>query len=229
MTMTISKDNNPQSVFENHFSLKCAHCGVLSNVSATSIPRYEYLDRFRPRVVGIGYRCDSCNYPVFLRFNVFNYVDSYHRVELDTHFEEVERPKETFEFQYLPDEVEQDFREALISYSNSCFNAFAAMCRRCVQSISAHLGAKGKDKVLKQLQDLKEMAEIDEETFDILKQIIIDGHDGAHPHLPSLNVERASILLELIKDVLYQIYVRKGKLQEAMKKRQQAIDKNKLT
>jgi hypothetical protein len=68
----------------------------------------------------------------------------------------------------------------------SAFNAFAAMCRRCVQSAATNLGAKGKDKVLRQLQDLKDMAEVDEETYKLLSQIIIEGHDGAHPHLPLL-------------------------------------------
>jgi len=68
------------------------------------------------------------------------------------------------------------------------------------------------------------MAEIDDETLSLLKQIIIEGHDGAHPHLPDLNQDRASILLELMKDVLYQLYVRKGKLQKAIELRKKAIE-----
>jgi len=101
------------------------------------------------------------------------------------------------------------------------------MCRRCVQSAAADLGAKGKDKVLAQLQDLKDMAEIDEETFDLLLQIIVEGHDGAHPHLPSVDAKRATVLLELVKDVMYQLYVRRGKLQEAMALRTEAIQAKK--
>lgn len=221
--MRLTADNNPQPIFDKHFSIRCPHCGIPSNITAISIPRYEYLARFLPDLVGIAYRCDSCNSPIFLRFEIEKYELRNGYIEISDEYHEIERPQETFEYTYLPTEVEQDFREALTSYSNSCFNAFAAMCRRCVQSICSNLGAKGKDKVLNQLQDLKEMAEIDEETFDVLKQIVIDGHDGAHPHLPSLNPDRANVLLELMKDVLYQIYVRKGKLQEAMQMRKQAI------
>ena len=62
-----------------------------------------------------------------------------------------------------------------------------------------------------------------DETFDLLKQIIISGHDGAHPHLPKLSAERAADLLELMKDVLYQVYMRKSKIQEAIKLRNQSI------
>jgi hypothetical protein len=138
-------------------------------------------------------------------------------------YTEVERPQETFEYAYLPDIVASDLREALTCYSAGCLNAFAAMCRRCVQSTSADLGAEGKSRVLNQLRDLKEMATIDDETFEILNQVIIAGHDGAHPNLPRLSEKRAGILLELMKDVLYQLYVRAAKIREAMESRKEDI------
>jgi len=224
MAMLLQSNNNPESIFDQHFALSCPHCGVQSNITAISIPRYEFLVRFRPETVGIVYRCDSCNHPVFLRFAVDKYELGNNRIIFSDNYQEVERPAETFEFTYLEREVEENFREALTCYSHLCFNAFASICRRTVQNVCADLGAKGKDKVLAQLQDLKDMAEIDDETFGLLKQVIIEGHDGAHPHLPKLNSNRAAVLLELMKDVLYQLYVRKGKLQEAMALRKHAID-----
>lgn len=221
--MYVMHDNNPQNIFDKHYALKCPHCGVQSNISAISIPRYEYLVRFTPERVGIVYRCDSCNEPIFLRF-MFRPDFSNSRAEILEPYEEVERAKETFEFKYLPDEVQQDFQEALTCYSSLAYNGFAAMCRRTIQSVCADLGAEGSDKMLNQLKDLKEMAQIDDATFTVLKQIVIDGHDGAHPHLPKLNPQRAGILLELMKDVLYQLYIRKGKLKDAMVLRQAAIE-----
>lgn len=220
--MIIPSNNDPQNVFDKHYALRCPHCGVHSNISAVSIPRYEYILRFTPQSVGIVYRCDSCNEPVFLRFAIqHDFGNS--RVVVHDSYQEIELAKETFDFKYLPDSVGEDFREALTCYSSGAHNGFAAMCRRTVQSVSASLGAQGTDKVINQLKDLKEMAQIDDETFDVLKQIVIGGHDGAHPHLPKLMPERAAVLLELMKDVLYQLYVRRGKLQEAMALRQAAI------
>ena len=70
------------------------------------------------------------------------------------------------------------------------------------------------------------MGVIDEETFDQLKQIILTGHDGTHPHLPKITSERAQILLELMKDVLYQLFVRKAKIEEAAKLRQASVKEN---
>jgi hypothetical protein len=221
--MDLRSSNDPTNIFDRHFSIKCPHCGIKSNVSAIGIPRYEFLVRFRPDKVGIAYCCDSCKEPVFLRFRIDKYDTGNSRVLINPTYEEIERPQETFDFKYLPSQVESDFREALICYSNSCFNAFAAMCRRSVQSSSSVLGAEGKDKVLRQIQDLKDMAAIDEETFDILKQITVAGHDGSHPHLPSLSPGRAQILLELMKDVLYQLFVRRAKIQEAIDLRNEKI------
>lgn len=221
--LLVHKDENPQRIFDRHYALRCPQCGIPSNISAVSIPRFEYLARFQPPEVGIVYRCDACNGPVFLQFQVSEYDTGNHRIWLVPEYKEVERPQETFEFQYLPDAVAADFREALTCYSSGCLNAFAAMCRRCVQSTSEDLGAKGKDKVLNQLRDLKDMAAVDDETFDILKQVIIAGHDGAHPYLPTLSEKRAGILLELMKDVLYQLYVRAAKIREAMESRKEDI------
>lgn len=226
MAIIINRDNNPQSAFDHHYSLSCPHCGAYSNITAISVPRYESLTRFQPTTVGVVYRCDSCNEPVFLRFKVANYDPGSLRVVLEEDYQEVERSTETFEFAYLEGDVEEDFREALACYSSGCLNAFACMCRRTVQAICTDLGARGKDRVLNQLKDLKDMAQIDDETFGLLNQIVIEGHDGAHPHLPKLNPERAAILLELMKDVLYQLYVRKGRLQQAISLRKKAIEED---
>jgi len=220
----VDSKNTPTHVFDKHFTLRCPHCGAVANLSAVSIPRYEYLERFRPKKTGVAYRCDACNSPVFLRFSIAKYDVGNHRIVLGEEFEVVERPREQFEFNYLTGEVKADFAEALDCYANGSLNAFAAMCRRTVQSMCSDLGAKGKDRVLSQLQDLKATAEIDDETFTSLSQVVVDGHDGAHPHLPKLNEGRAAVLLELMKDVMYQVYVRKAKLQEAMALRKQAIE-----
>lgn len=225
--MYIFSDNflnrdDTNSVYNKHFSIKCPHCNAFSNITAISIPRIEFVRRFNLKKVGISYRCNACNIPIFFRFDIIGIHENC--ITISDKYEEVERPTESFEFNYLPEELSNGFKEALTCFSNSCFNAFGSMCRRCVQSISTKLGAKGSDKVLRQLQDIKDMTDMDIETFDILKQIIIAGHNGAHPHLPELSPERAKILLELMKDVLYQLFVRKAKIQESIELRKNKIE-----
>jgi len=224
--MEINSNNDVINIYDNHFVLTCPNCNIPSNITAISFPRYEYLIRFRPQKIGIVYRCDSCNDPVFLKFSISNYDNRNARILIDEDYVEIEKAKESFKLNYLPENVKDDFNEALICYSNSCYNAFASMCRRTIQSSFQELGAKGKDKVLQQLDDIKETTSMEDETYEIIKQIIISGHDGAHPHLPKLSPDRSGILLELMKDVLYQLFVRKAKIQEAINSRKKDIENN---
>ena len=71
---------------------------------------------------------------------------------------------------------------------------------------------------------IKETTSMESDTYKILKQIIISGHDGAHPQLPKISEERAGILLELMKDVLYQLFIRKAKIQEAIALRKKEVE-----
>ncbi len=67
---------------------------------------------------------------------------------------------------------------------------------------------------------------IDDSEFEACYQIIVGGHDGAHPYLPSVSAERAGVLLDLMKDVLNEVYVRKARIQESVRMRRQQISGN---
>jgi hypothetical protein len=220
-TAVIPQDTQ-DAIVDKHYALVCPHCGALSNLTAVSTPRWAQMRRYQPKQIIIGFRCDACNSPVALRFEVQGDYDR-NRALFSHEYEELERPMETFDYQYLPSDVASDFREALTCYSNSCFNATGAMCRRTIQSVATDLGATGSTRVEKQILEAKDTAGMDDETFVSLNQIMLTGHDGAHPHLPPVNKSRAAVLVEIMKDVLYQLYIRKAKVQEALKLRQDAI------
>ena len=220
MIFRISSKNNLQSISDKHFTTKCPHCNTKSGLSLVSAPRYEYVHRFKLEWVGFVYRCDACNQPVFLKSRVIRLSDP---VSFDGNMVEIERPAESFALQHLPKEVADDFKEALTCYSNRCWNAFAAMTRRALQSAATHLGSEGSKKVQQQLEDLSQMGVVDKEGLNQLRAIILAGHDGAHPHLPKLSSERAAVLLELTKDALYQLFVRNAKIKESLRLRSEAV------
>ncbi|MBI4222209.1 MAG: DUF4145 domain-containing protein [Planctomycetes bacterium] len=222
--MYISANNDPQIIADKHFTVKCPHCNARAGVSLVSAPRWEYLHRFRPAWVGMAYRCDACNEPVFLKFRITSLGDP---VLIDEQPVEIQRAAETFELSYLPSDVASDFGEALTCYSHSCWNAFAAMCRRALQSAALVLGTEGSTKVQQQIESLHAMGVVDDEAFTQLKAIMLTGHDGAHPHLPKLSSKRCTVLLELMKDALYQLFVRKAKIEEAARLRKEAIQEKK--
>lgn len=212
--MSIHIDNNDQlhQPQATSLALTCPHCLVLSHITPQAVPRFAELLAHRPKQAGLVFRCDACNSPIFLRFAVRSFSAT--RVELSPQFTEIERPKEKFSFTYLPEQIEALFREALLCYSHGAFNAFATMCRRTMQTAYVDLGESGKLRIFDQLNELRDMAQIDATSFAVLKRVLF-GTD-ADANWPALEDDQAGLLLEVVKDLLYQCYVRRGRLQQAM-------------
>ena len=214
MSVHVDSNGRLHHDHERSLALNCPHCQVFSHITAVSIPQYSELVANRPSQVGIVYRCDSCNAPIFLRFAVKMYAAN--RVELANHYVELERAREKFSFTYLPEDIEKLFREALGCYSAGHFNAFASMCRRTAQQVFNDLGENGRLRIYNQINEAREMAEIDGDTYAVVKKVLFGSDADATPSLPEIDTFESSVLLELVKDMLYQAYVRKGKLQQAM-------------
>ena len=214
MSVYVDSNSRLHHAQERSLALMCPHCQVFTHITAVSVPQFAELVASRPNHVGVVYKCDSCSAPIFLKFAVKMYAAN--RVELANNFVELERAREKFSFTYLPENVERLFREALGCYSGGFFNAFASMSRRTAQAVFDDLGENGRLRIFDQINEAREMAEIDGETFGAAKKVIFGGDRDPSPGLPDLGDCEAGVLLELLKDLLYQAYVRKGNLQQAM-------------
>jgi hypothetical protein len=215
MTIIIERLSGLQQESEEQFGLECPYCGIYSHMSPQSVPDFAGLIEEKPKYVGLVYQCDACQAPVFLRFSVKQF--SADKIELNRNFMELERPKERFAFSYLPGDTEVLFREALSCYSSNNFNAFASMCRRAAGSAFEELGNDGKMRAFDEVMVARSIAEINDENFDPIKKILFE--NGSEDSLPLLNRAQAGILLEVMKDMFYQCFVRRGKLTRALKVR----------
>ena len=215
MPITLERTKGLVQGTEEQFGLECPYCGVYAHVSAQSVPKADDLLKTRPKHVGLVYQCDACHAPIFLRFAVKQFLED--SVELYQNFVELERPKERFAFSYLPKHTEVLFREALSCYSNNSFNAFASMCRRSAKSAFRALGEGGKLHAFDDAMTAQDIAQIDDDTFEPIKKILFDTAD--EESLPMLNRAQAGVLLEVLKDMFYQSFVRRGKLTRAIKVR----------
>lgn len=195
-------------------SLTCPHCQAVTHLTAAGVPRFAEISRRRPKEVGVVFLCNACAEPVFLKFAVRAYGAE--RIELAGTYTEVERAPEIFPLSYLPAEAHGMFKEALACYTAGCFNAFGAMCRRTAQSLFRELGERGKLELFDKLQEIRELAELEEETFASLRAVLFGSDADPWPHQPTLNAARAGILLEAMRDLLYQTFVRKARLRQAM-------------
>jgi hypothetical protein len=215
MTMTILIDDHDQFRAEPQgISLVCPHCQTLTHLTAQAVPRFATLTQLRPKNVGVVFRCDACAEPVFLKFAAKAYLPTH--VELSGNFAEIERPRETFPLTYLPEESALLFKEALGCYQAGCFNAFGAMCRRTAQSLFRELGEAGKLGMFDTLQEIRNLAALDDMTLGSVRSVLFGNDSDPWPHQPSLDGETAGILLEVMRDMLYQTFVRKERLLQAM-------------
>lgn len=195
-------------------ALNCPHCQTMTHLTPVAVPKFEDLLQRKPKHVGVVFRCDACNEPVFLRFTAKAYLPQ--RVELANNYTEIERARENFPLTYLPEEAELLFKEALSCYAASCFNAFGSMSRRTAQSLFRELGERGKLELFDCLQEIRALAELDDDTFGAIRAVLFGNDSDPWPHQPNLNAERAGILLEVIRDLLYQTFVRKARLVQAV-------------
>ena len=215
MTILLDRVQGFQSDDDDHIGLECPYCGVYAHMSPQSVPDAARLIETKPKHVGLVYQCDACRAPVFLRFAVKRYGDD--EVELYRNFVELERPKEKFPYSYLPQHTEVLFREALSCYSAGNFNAFASMCRRAAASAFEALGDGGKLRAFEEVMVAHDIAGIEDESFAPIKSILFES--GQEEDLPLLNRAHAGIMLEILKDMFYQCFVRRGKLTRALKVR----------
>ena len=215
MPIVLERNQGLQQQSDEELGLECPYCSVYSHLTPQSIPDVTELLKNKPKHIGLVYECDACHAPVFLRFAVKEYSEN--AAELYQNFIELERPKERFPFSYLPKHTEVLFREALSCYSNNNFNAFASMCRRSARSAFTELGDGGKLRAFDDAMVAQHIAEIDDDSFEPIKAVLFD--TGDEETLPTLNRMQSGVLLEVLKDMFYQSFVRRGKLTRAIKVR----------
>ena len=91
------------------------------------------------------------------------------------------------------------------------------MCRRAAVSAFEAMGEGGKLRAFEEVMVAQDIAGIDEDSVAPIKSVLFGS--GQHEDLPLLNRAQAGILLEVLKDMFYQCFVRHGKLSRAIKVR----------
>ncbi len=90
------------------------------------------------------------------------------------------------------------------------------MCRRVAQGVFTDLGEDGKLALYDELANIRRLVELDDESFATVKRVLFDVDAPGRATLPVIDAFQAGVLLEIVKDLLYQAYVRRGRLQQAM-------------
>ncbi len=211
MAIYVNNDNSLQ--LPQPITRECPHCGAHAQLLPLATPSFHELDTARPRHVGLVFRCAACSEPRFLRTSARAYTGT--RIELSPNPVEIEKPRERFPFSYLPPEVETRFSESLECYAAGCYNAFASMCRRTLQATHASLGRNAGIQWRERFSEVVRIGELDHDVAATLEAVLF----GADVNPPELSRDQAGVLLETLKDMFYQCYVRTSRLRGAMRMR----------
>lgn len=215
--MTPASLDSQNRLHREAVTAECPHCGTLAHLSLLACPSFTRLRTDRPARVGIVLQCDACRTPLFVRYRVRAWHDD--RVEFHPQPEEMERAPERFAYVHLPERVAAAFREALACYSAGLLHAFAVMCRATTQAIVEDLGERSRLRIFDQVAEVRTMADMDDVTFNAIRRVLFEGESAQGQPVQPLNRLQAAVLLETMKDLLYQTYVRRAKLQQALRLR----------
>jgi hypothetical protein len=136
-------------------------------------------------------------------------------VELATNTVEIERTRERFQFGYLPERIERLLRETFECYTAGAFNAFATMCRRTTQAALASLDGQARRRWQDAAGEALRLGDIDAAAARTVDEVLF----GSQDEPPEIGADEAAVLIEVLKDLFYQSFVRTAKLRAAIKMR----------
>lgn len=191
---------------------ECPHCGAQAPLVPIATPGFAELSAARPQHAGVAFRCAACNEPRFARTAVRSFGED--RIVLSANLVEVERTREHFQYSYLPEKLRRVLREAFGCYTADLFLAFAILSRRAI--VQARLSAAtAPGGTFEQLfDDAARQGELDDTTRATLHDVLF----GRGPE-PALDADQAAVLIEIVKDMFQQRFVRTAKLKRAIKMR----------
>ena len=198
-------------------SLECPHCGAEATLTPMATPDFRALQQIKPKVAGMVFHCSACNSPVFYRFRIDTIEQG--KIGFAAGPEAVQTHDERFSFRYLPERVAAYFRDALGCYHHDLLHAFAAMSRLTIQALVDDLGEAEQRRITLQVEEIAELANLDEESFQLIKALLLD-RAGGLPIEPGIDRRTAGILLECMKDILQQSYIRRRRLKKVLQMRQ---------
>jgi len=195
----------------------CPHCQTQTPMTPVSRPDFTAISACKPRITGLSFLCLECNNPVLVRYSVEHIGET--EIELGQMPPVENRPDDRINLNYLPAAVKKPYVDALGCYQHELIEPFGLMCRQTMQAIIKNLGEAGKMKVFNQVEELREMLDIDPAIFDTVSDTLFDNKRSLMNQRVFGKTE-AAVALEVLKDILYQLYVRKNRLERAFSMRQ---------
>ena len=124
-----------------------------------------------------------------------------------------------FNFSFLPTEVATYFRDALGCYRAGMLPGFTALCRLTADATFRDLGEGSKLRIFDQVEEIAGLAGLDDNAYRQIRDIIFDTDNITLFQPNGLDRETAAVLLETMKEILHQTYIRRGLLRQKLRMR----------
>ncbi len=217
--MRIEPDTDLDALLADATTLRCPHCDVFSQMRLAAAPDWTRLQMLRPARIGLVLDCTACSLPVYLQSGRARYDDD--AVTLESAFEPVARPRPRFETRLLPAELRGHVDEALACYADDHLQAFALLANRIATIAAGLLGPNGKLDLFNTVTAAAEGAGIEAPMRRLCRDILFSLDERDEP--PELSATPAAVLLELLRDMLHQAFIRPGRLREALKRTEEVV------
>jgi hypothetical protein len=191
---------------------ECPHCGAQAPLVPIATPGFAELSAARPKHAGVAFRCAACNEPRFARATIRSFDKD--RIVLSANLVEIERTHEHFQYGYLPEKTQRLLREAFGCYTADLYLAFAILCRRTIAQAKSLSPPTEGGSFEQFFADAVRLGEIDDAMRATLRDVLF----GRGPE-PDIDADQAAVLIEVVKDMFHQRFVRTAKLKRAIKMR----------
>jgi hypothetical protein len=195
----------------------CPHCHKQTALTPLSRPDFATIKACKPAVTGLCFLCLSCRKPLLVRYSVEHIGET--EIELAPAAALDVRPDDRINLSYLPASVKKPYVDALGCYQHELIQPFGLMCKQTIDAVIKDLGEGGKLKVFNHLEELRDVFNVEPHIFATIGEVLFDNKRS----LMSTSVfgrTEAAVLLEALKDLIYQFYIRKARLQRAVSMRQ---------
>lgn len=205
--MILSRSNMSDASFV--LAGECPHCGKQSAFESVT---KAYQERFMNGSLGnivAGCCCIACNKYILgiIRGGAGGIWEYYEHYPLGL-------PNDTAADE-IPEDIRNDFKEALRCRWVDAYNATAEMCRRAIESSCISFGAP-KDKSLSEMIDwVFNKKLIIESLKDMAHTIKLGGNRGAHPSPRVLGKEDADALIEFTNMYFMSVYIMPKRIEKS--------------
>ncbi|MEL7298026.1 MAG: hypothetical protein AAGJ86_10215 [Pseudomonadota bacterium] len=189
-------------------SRRCPHCDVFAQMHIQHLPSWEQLQANKPARIAVIVQCDACRLPVFLSSGHVRYEASL--ITLDGPLESVIKPKDAFAIRLLPPAVQSLTEELFASHRQEQWHALALLSNTLIHACDRALGGQQRLALFNTVTDSAALIDIDETNLRLCRHILFDLETGDTP--PPLLDAQAALLIALVKDLLYQHFVRPAEL-----------------